>query len=65
MVTPPNRMHRKLVHQLARLVGNYIDSRSEDCEIYPAVFAVFLNADNRTYVEPDLSVICAKTKLDD
>ena len=31
----------------------------------PAPFAVFLNKDNRTYVEPDVSIICDKSKLDD
>ena len=25
----------------------------------------FLNKDNKTYVEPDISVICDKSKLDD
>lgn len=33
--------------------------------MYPAPFAVFLNADDRTYVEPDISVICDNNKLDD
>ena len=36
-----------------------------DCEVYPAPFAVFLNADNKNYVEPDISVICDKNKLDE
>lgn len=65
MMTPPNRIHQKLVHQLDKLIGNYIDSGHGECEVYPAPFAVFLNADNHTYVEPDLSVICDKNKLDD
>lgn len=33
------------------------------CAVYPAPFAVFLNADDRNYVEPDISVICDKNKL--
>ena len=36
-----------------------------DCEVYPAPFAVFLNADNKNYAEPDISVICDKNKLDE
>lgn len=39
--------------------------RSSICEVYPALFAVFLNADEGTYVEPDVSVICDKNKLSD
>lgn len=34
-------------------------------DIYPAPFAVFLNKDNKNYVEPDISVICDKDKLDE
>ena len=33
--------------------------------MYPAPFAVFLNADDKTYVEPDISIICNKDKLSD
>lgn len=33
--------------------------------MFPAPFAVFLNKDNRNYVEPDISVIYDKTKLDE
>lgn len=32
--------------------------------MFSAPFAVFLNADNKTYVEPDISVICDKSKLE-
>ena len=35
------------------------------CLVYPAPFAVFLNQDNRNYVEPDISVICDQSRLDD
>ena len=31
----------------------------------PPGFAVFLDASNKTYVEPDISVICDKGKLDE
>lgn len=34
-------------------------------EVYAAPFAVFLNEDDTTYVEPDISVICDPDKLDD
>ena len=33
--------------------------------IYLAPYAVFLNADETNYVEPDISVICDKSKLDE
>lgn len=64
-MTPPNRIHQKLVNKFSQAITNYIDSQKGSCEVYPAPFAVFLNADDKTYVEPDISVICDKTKLDD
>lgn len=63
MMTPPNRIHQKLVHQFGKVIGNYIDTRHGDCEIYPAPFAVNLTSDEKTWVEPDISVICDKKKL--
>lgn len=35
------------------------------CEVYPAPFAVFLNQDDKTYVEPDVTVVCDADRLDD
>lgn len=65
MMAPPNRMHQELVQELSRTIGNYIKSKGGLCKVYPAPFAVFLSADNKTYVEPDISVICDKNKLTD
>ncbi len=64
-MTPPSRIHQKLISGLTREIGNYIHKNNGACEVYPAPFAVFLNADNKTYVEPDISVICDKNKLND
>ena len=64
-MAPPNRIHQKLVSQFTKAIGQYIDKNNGDCEVYPAPFAVFLNADDRNYVEPDISVICDKDKLND
>lgn len=64
-MAPPNRMHQKLINRLSQKITNYIDSKRGECEVYPAPFAVFLNEDDRNYIEPDISVICDKTKLDE
>ena len=63
MMAPPVRIHQKLVSQFTRVIGSYIDQNHGGCEVYPAPFAVFLNEDNWNYVEPDLSIICDKSKL--
>ena len=64
-MTPPNRIHQKLVSQLTKIIGNYIDQKNGNCEVYPSPFAVFINEDEKTYVEPDISIICDKSKLND
>lgn len=65
-MSPPNRKHQKLVFELSVIIGNYIKSKNGSCEVYPAPFAVFLNKDDNTnYVEPDISVICDTSKLND
>ena len=65
MQAAPSRIHQKLIYQLSKLIGNYIDANKGECEVYPAPFAVNLNANDETYVEPDISVICNKNKLSD
>lgn len=65
MMGTPSRIHQKLVGQLSRIIGNYIESNQGSCEIYPAPFAVFIKKDDKNYVEPDISVICDKNKLSD
>ena len=64
-MAPPSRTHQKLLHFFDRTIGNYIQLKAGTCEVYPAPFAVFLNKDDTNYVEPDISVICDSSKLDD
>lgn len=64
-MAPPTRIHQEIVQQLSRVIGNYITGHKGECKVYPAPFAVFLNNDDKTYVEPDISVICDQQKLDD
>lgn len=61
----PGTRHQRLVSMFTRIIGNYIVSKNGDCEVFPAPFAVYINKDNRNYVEPDISVICDKDKIND
>lgn len=65
MMATPSRIHQRTVMKISYQAEDYIRRNSEDCEVFPAPFAVFLNADNKTYLEPDISVICDKNKLTD
>ena len=62
-MAPPSPLHQELVQQLSRTIGNYIEKKGGSCKVYPAPFAVFLNEDDTTYVEPDISVVCDKSKI--
>ncbi|MCM1044591.1 MAG: Uma2 family endonuclease [Candidatus Gastranaerophilales bacterium] len=64
-MAPQMQIHQELVSQFTKVIGQYIDDHAGDCKVYPAPFAVFLNADDKNYVEPDISVICDKSKLND
>lgn len=61
----PNRMHQYLLEKLSRKIGNYIIEHHEKGEVYIAPFAVFIENDEKNYVEPDINVICDLNKLDD
>ncbi len=63
-MAPPGRTHQKISWKLHQAIANYIDSRNGNCEVYAAPLAVFLDKDDSTYVEPDISVICDPSKLD-
>ena len=61
----PTRTHQQLLGYLYRKIADYIDDQKGSCEVNLAPFAVYLNNDNRTYVEPDIVVVCDRGKLDD
>lgn len=61
----PSRTHQRLLFSLSRKIADYIDSHGGNCEVDIAPFAVFLNNDDINYVEPDISVICDSSKLDE
>ena len=66
MMAPPSRKHQDILSFLHLAIGNHIAKNNGECRVYPAPFAVFLNEnDLKTYVEPDISVICDKSKLTD
>ena len=64
-MAPPSRTHQKISWRLHQIIGNYIDSKGGQCEVYAAPFAVFLSEDDINYIEPDISVICDTSKLDE
>jgi Uma2 family endonuclease len=67
-MSAPSRLHQKILVELARQIGNYLEEKT--CEVYVAPFDVRLPKKNEkdeqidTVVQPDISVICDENKLD-
>ena len=51
--------------ELATVINAYLKKNKGSCEVNVAPFAVLLNKDSRNYVEPDISVVCDKDKLNE
>ncbi len=64
-MAPPSTKHQRLLNFINTEINMYIRKNHGKCEVFPAPFAVFLNKDNSNYVEPDISVICDASKLDE
>lgn len=63
MMAAPTRAHQTILMELSALIHNKIKSGGGDCAVYPAPFGVRLSAEKNDTVEPDISVICDKSKL--
>lgn len=65
MAPTPSRTHQKLSLKISSKIDTYITEHNGKCEVVAAPFAIFLNKDEFNYVEPDISVICDQSKLND
>lgn len=63
LMAAPGRIHQDILMSISYLIKDYIARKRGDCRVYPAPFAVFLRTDAKTYLEPDISVICDRRKL--
>lgn len=70
MMAPPSRIHQEISVAITAQLYNYLEGKR--CKVYPAPFGVRLfeqdgdsPEDVDTVVEPDISVVCDKNKLDD
>lgn len=63
MMATPSTKHQRLSGYLYHEIYDYIRRKRGDCEPFAAPFAVYLYADDSTYLEPDISVVCDRGKL--
>ena len=65
-MSAPSRVHQEILNFMNTEINIYLRSKKGPCRVYPAPFAVKLfEDDNKTVVEPDISVICDPNKLTD
>lgn len=69
LMASPSSVHQEIVAELIRQFGNYLEGKR--CRVYPAPFGVRLFEQNGespedvdTVVEPDISIVCDKSKID-
>lgn len=70
LMAPPSRIHQEILGAIFNQFYNYLNNKF--CKVYSAPFGVRLpvgdeksDEDIKTVVEPDIAVICDKSKLDD
>ncbi len=70
MMAQPSRLHQEVSFEICRQLGNFLEGKR--CKAFSAPFGVRLfekdgdsPEDVDTVVEPDITVVCDKSKLDD
>ena len=63
-MSAPNQSHQEICVQLLRIIANFLVGKT--CKVFVAPFDVRLNVDtgDDTVVQPDLLVVCDRSKLD-
>jgi len=69
MMAPPSTVHQAVCGELFRQIANFLEGKQ--CKVYSAPFGVRLFEKDKespedvdTMVEPDISVVCDKNKID-
>src|SRR5665648_1172279 len=61
MTPPPSSQHQAIVGNLYGEFYTYL--KGKQCKAFPAPFGVWLDDENDIYVEPDITVVCDKSKI--
>ncbi|WP_407307256.1 Uma2 family endonuclease [Desulfosporosinus sp. SB140] len=70
MQAAPSTVHQEILMEISRQIANHLKDKS--CKVYPAPFCVRLtkgdeisNEDIKKVVEPDITIVCDKSKVDE
>ena len=61
----PGSFHQAIVAVITADLVNHIKNKGGKCRVFPSPVAVFLNEDNRNYLEPDIIVVCDEEKINE
>lgn len=64
MMATPTASHQDIAGFIYSLFREFIKRENGNCKSYIAPYAVYLD-ESKNYVEPDVSIICDKNKLDE
>lgn len=62
-MAPPSWEHQRLVHEIATELELHVREHGGNCRVATSPVAVNLDADEKTWVEPDVLVICDPGKI--
>ena len=65
MMAPPSSLHQIISSELLYELSHYIKSKNGPCKVISAPYAVNIDAKDKNWVEPDISVICDRNKITD
>lgn len=60
----PSTSHQRLSMRLSAILDSYIFQKHGNCEVFTAPYDVVLSENPLVIVQPDIMIICDKTKLD-
>jgi len=59
----PDTDHQRISRKLSHIIDNHIITHNSPCEVFYAPYAVYLNEDDKNYIEPDIIVVCDPKKV--
>ena len=62
MMAPPSQRHQRVLSEIHGQLWQFL--KGKQCTVFPAPFGVRLNINEDTVFEPDIVVVCDKSKLD-
>lgn len=65
MMAAPTSAHQEILVKLIFEIESHIRNKKGKCRLYPAPYGVYIKNDTLNFVEPDISVICDKEKIDE